>query len=103
MHFIHLHNLQRRIGAKLFCCLTERFDPIVNGDMAASQKLADRTKPQSFKVKLKCLPFYIRTLPAMLNGMPKIARFATITLRSFYNSMFPIKKIVGKVEMIPND
>ena len=88
MHFIHLHNLQRRIGAKLFHRLTERFDPIVNGDMAAFQKTADRTKPQSFEVKLKRLPFYIRTFSAMLNGVPEITKFTTITLLSFYNAIF---------------
>jgi hypothetical protein len=41
--------------------------------MAAFQKPADRTKTQSFKVKLKSLPFYIRTFSAMLNGMPEVA------------------------------
>ena len=88
IHFSHLHNLRCRIGAKLFRRLTKRFDPIVYGDMAAFQKPAKRTKPQAFKVKLKCLPLYIRTFSSILNGMPEITKITTITLRSFYNTIF---------------
>ncbi|MDY6854630.1 MAG: hypothetical protein SWO11_07960 [Thermodesulfobacteriota bacterium] len=57
MEFIHLYNLQRRIGAKLIQHLTERFDPIVNGDVAASQKRTDRTKLQSFEEKSSACRF----------------------------------------------
>ena len=87
MHFIQLHNFQRRIGTKFFRRHTERFDLIVNGDMAAFQKPADRTKPQPFEVKLKRLPFYLRTFPAMLDGTPEITSFTTITLSFFYNAI----------------
>ena len=54
------------------------------------QKSTYRTEFQSFKVKLKSLPFKIRTFSAMLSGMHEGARFTTVTLIYINNTIFHI-------------
>ena len=88
MHFINLHNLKHRFGANLFCRLAERLNPVVNGDMTTFQQSANRAKSQSLKVELERLSLYCRTFTSMLNGMSKIAKFTTITLPFFYDTIF---------------
>jgi hypothetical protein len=63
-------------------------DPIVDGNMAALQKPANRPETEAFKVKLERLPLGLRAYAPVLDGMPIPARLAFVPLPCLDDAVF---------------
>ena len=63
-------------------------DPVVDGNMAAIQKPANRPETEAFKVKLERFPLGFRAYPPVLDSMPIPARLAFIPLPCFDDAVF---------------